>query len=190
MCCTPAPTSRGLATCDDGYFDVAQSRRILEAGLAAGLATEIHAHAYSRTGGAELAVSLGAISIDHLSQRSQAEMPPGRGRLVGVAFPRATWRRAGPRPGPRPGLAGAREARGHPDPRRRLGRRPRLPDRRQLGAGGDQAGGRASGRVRGSKARVRPTWTAIADRWRCNIVARQGRMTRSPPAGGGVGCLD
>ena len=33
--------------CDEGYFTVEDSRRILEAGLEAGIAAKIHADAYS-----------------------------------------------------------------------------------------------------------------------------------------------
>ena len=53
--------------CDDGYFTVDQSRRILEAGVAAGLAPKIHADQYSDLGGAELAAELGVVSADHLN---------------------------------------------------------------------------------------------------------------------------
>jgi imidazolonepropionase len=52
--------------CDEGYFTVEQSRRILEAGRRAGLIPRIHADELARTGGAELAASLGAASADHL----------------------------------------------------------------------------------------------------------------------------
>ena len=100
----PAVGERRLAEfcdvyCDDGYFDVAQSRRILEAGLAAGLAPKIHADAYSRTGGAELAVALGAISIDHLNHTSKAEMRAlAEGGVVGVVMPALDYAVAHPRP--------------------------------------------------------------------------------------------
>jgi len=52
--------------CDEGYFTVDQSRRILEAGRATGLRTRIHADELARTGGAVLAAELGAVSADHL----------------------------------------------------------------------------------------------------------------------------
>jgi imidazolonepropionase len=53
--------------CDDGYYTVDQSRRILEAGIAAGLAPKIHADQYSDLGGADLAADLAAVSADHLN---------------------------------------------------------------------------------------------------------------------------
>jgi imidazolonepropionase len=53
--------------CDDGYYTVDQSRRILEAGIAAGLAPKIHADQYSDLGGADLAAELAMVSADHLN---------------------------------------------------------------------------------------------------------------------------
>jgi imidazolonepropionase len=52
--------------CEDGFFNVDQSRRILEAGRRAGLALKVHADEMSLLGGAKLAASLGAVSADHL----------------------------------------------------------------------------------------------------------------------------
>lgn len=52
--------------CERGVFTVAESRRILEAAAAAGLALRIHADEFSDTGGAALAASLRARSADHL----------------------------------------------------------------------------------------------------------------------------
>jgi imidazolonepropionase len=52
--------------CDEGYFSVSESRRILEAGRRASLAPRIHADELARTGGAQLAAELGAASADHL----------------------------------------------------------------------------------------------------------------------------
>jgi imidazolonepropionase len=52
--------------CEKGYFDVAQSRRILETARAHGLKLKIHAEEFCDLGGATLAGELGAISADHL----------------------------------------------------------------------------------------------------------------------------
>jgi imidazolonepropionase len=52
--------------CDRGYFSVAQSRRILNAGLDAKLIPRIHADELARTGGSRLAAELHAASADHL----------------------------------------------------------------------------------------------------------------------------
>jgi imidazolonepropionase len=49
-----------------GAFDSAQARRYLEACRAAGLALRLHADQFTEAGGVELAVELGAVSVDHL----------------------------------------------------------------------------------------------------------------------------
>ena len=60
--------------CDQGYFSVDQSRRILKAGLEAKLIPRIHADELARTGGSRLAAELHAVSADHLlcANRSDA----------------------------------------------------------------------------------------------------------------------
>jgi imidazolonepropionase len=51
--------------CDVGAFDVDQSREILKAGIAKGLAPRIHANQLSEGGGVQLAVELDCASADH-----------------------------------------------------------------------------------------------------------------------------
>ncbi|WIV66112.1 imidazolonepropionase [Natrialbaceae archaeon AArc-T1-2] len=67
----PAVADQGIAAfcdvfCEEGVFDVAQSRRVLEAGRRVGLEPKVHAEEFTRLGGAELAAELGATSADHL----------------------------------------------------------------------------------------------------------------------------
>jgi imidazolonepropionase len=67
----PATAAERLARfcdvfCEKGVFSVAQSRRVLEAGRAHGLAPKVHAEQKSHQGGARLAVDLRATSVDHL----------------------------------------------------------------------------------------------------------------------------
>ena len=52
--------------CDEGVFTVDQSRRVLEAGKKHGLIPRLHANQLGYSGGARLAVEVGAISADHL----------------------------------------------------------------------------------------------------------------------------
>ena len=52
--------------CDQGYFTVAQSRRILEAAVDAKLLPRLHADELARTGGSRLAAELHAVSVDHI----------------------------------------------------------------------------------------------------------------------------
>src|SRR5690606_17370534 len=56
--------------CEQGVFTVEQSRRVLEAGLAAGMRPKIHADEIVPFGGAELAAEVGAVSADHLVHAS------------------------------------------------------------------------------------------------------------------------
>jgi imidazolonepropionase len=60
--------------CDEGYYTVEQSRRILEAGREAGLAPKIHADQYSDLGGADLAAELSVVSADHLNFTASAAL--------------------------------------------------------------------------------------------------------------------
>ena len=67
----PRVAEEGLARfCDafmePGVFDGDETRRILEAGLSHGLGPKLHADELEPSGGAELAVELGAASADHL----------------------------------------------------------------------------------------------------------------------------
>lgn len=52
--------------CDEGYFTIEQSRRLLKAAAGAGMLPRIHADELARTGGAQLAAELGCSSADHL----------------------------------------------------------------------------------------------------------------------------
>ena len=58
--------------CEEGVFSQAESRRVLEAGRAAGLLPRLHADEFVASGGAELAAELGALSADHLMAISEA----------------------------------------------------------------------------------------------------------------------
>ncbi len=73
----PAVAAAGLAEfcdvfCDRGFFSLADAERILRAAAAAGLGIRMHADQLARTGAAELAVRLGAVSADHLEQLDDA----------------------------------------------------------------------------------------------------------------------
>ena len=52
--------------CEQGVFDVEQSRRVLLAGAEHGLKPRLHADEFVDSGGAELAAEIGAVSADHL----------------------------------------------------------------------------------------------------------------------------
>jgi imidazolonepropionase len=74
--------------CERNAFDLAQSRRVLEAGQALGLAPKIHAGEFTALGGVTLAVELGAASADHLDVITETELEHLAGsNTVGVMLP-------------------------------------------------------------------------------------------------------
>lgn len=110
----PAAVEQAHATavdvfCEGIAFSPAESRAVLEAGLAAGLHARVHADQLSDTGGGALAASLGAHSADHLEHLSpngvaaMAEAGVAAVLLPGAAYtlgadrnpPVAALRRAG-----------------------------------------------------------------------------------------------
>lgn len=60
--------------CEQNAFDVAQSRRVLEAGRAHGLALKAHVDEFTALGGLPLALELGATSVDHLDASEPADI--------------------------------------------------------------------------------------------------------------------
>jgi imidazolonepropionase len=74
--------------CERGAFDVEQSREVLEAGRAAGLALRVHGNQLGRSGGVGLAVELGALSVDHCNQLSEVDVTAlGESSTVAVLLP-------------------------------------------------------------------------------------------------------
>lgn len=74
----PAVAEQGIAEfcdvfCEEGAFSVEQSRRILTAGVEAGLTPKVHAEEFTRLGGAQLAADLGAASADHLLHADETD---------------------------------------------------------------------------------------------------------------------
>ncbi len=74
--------------CEQGVFDLAQSRRILERAQALGFPLKIHADEFAGLGGTKLAVELGATSADHLVCTPETDIQAlGRGDTVAVGLP-------------------------------------------------------------------------------------------------------
>jgi imidazolonepropionase len=100
----PEVADRGLASfcdvyCDDGYFTLAESRRILEAGLAHGLRPKVHLDAYSHTGAAPLAAELGSITVDHLNHTTARELDGlAAADVIGVVMPLLDFAAQNPAP--------------------------------------------------------------------------------------------
>ena len=75
----PAVAAEGLAEfcdvfCERGVFTPEQTRRVLEAGKAAGLRPKVHADEMAATGGSEVAAEVGAVSADHLMHTTDASI--------------------------------------------------------------------------------------------------------------------
>jgi imidazolonepropionase len=73
----PAVAAAGLAEfcdvfCDHGFFSLEAAERILRAAAPLGLGIRMHADQLTHSGAAELAVRLGATSVDHLEQLDAA----------------------------------------------------------------------------------------------------------------------
>ena len=87
--------------CDRGFFTLEQTRRIVECGAKYGLKAKIHANELDFSGGVQLGVELGAMSVDHLessgteeieclrSSRTVATLLPGAALFLGMNYPPA-----------------------------------------------------------------------------------------------------
>jgi imidazolonepropionase len=89
----PAVAVEGLATlcdvfCEPGVFSVEESEAILRAAAALGFGVKVHADELEPSGGAELAVRVGAVSADHLGAVSSAGIEAlGASGTVAVLLP-------------------------------------------------------------------------------------------------------
>lgn len=78
--------------CEKGVFNIEQSRRILLNGKEHGLKPKLHADELSRTGGAELAAEVEAVSAEHLlfaSHRGMEEL--AKKSVIAVLLPLASF---------------------------------------------------------------------------------------------------
>jgi len=74
--------------CEEGAFDLTQTRRILTAAQALGFPLKVHVDEFKALGGTRLAVELGAISADHLVTTSPEEIALlGSSATVAVSLP-------------------------------------------------------------------------------------------------------
>lgn len=100
----PRVAAAGLAVfcdvyCDEGYYSVEESRRVLTAGMQAGLRPKIHVDAYAALGGAEMAAEIGVVSADHLNYTDRRAMARlAQAGATGVGMPALDFAVAHPRP--------------------------------------------------------------------------------------------
>lgn len=60
--------------CDTGFFTVDETARMLETGAKYGLRPKIHANELGVSGGVQVGVKYGALSVDHLERTTEAEI--------------------------------------------------------------------------------------------------------------------
>ena len=102
----PAVAREGLADfvdvfCDRGFFTVEQTAKIMAEGEKYGLRAKIHANELAISGGVEIGVEHGALSVDHLESMGDAQiealrgsktmptMLPGCAFFLGIGYPPA-----------------------------------------------------------------------------------------------------
>ncbi|MAO65354.1 MAG: imidazolonepropionase [Balneola sp.] len=73
------PEIAGLAEycdvfCEKGYFTVEEARKVLEKGIEHGLKPKLHTNQFNDIGGVEMAIELGAVSVDHLEVLSDEDV--------------------------------------------------------------------------------------------------------------------
>jgi imidazolonepropionase len=78
--------------CEEGFFSVSETERICKAGMSYGLKPKIHANQLHASGGVELGVQLGAVSVDHLETMSAAAIDALSGSAtIGTLLPTAAF---------------------------------------------------------------------------------------------------
>jgi imidazolonepropionase len=102
----PAVAAQKLADyidvfCEEGFFTIDETERIVEAGKKFGMKPRLHANQLNRSGGVQVGVKTGALSVDHLENigeeeidllKNSATMPtalPGAAFFLGLPFPPA-----------------------------------------------------------------------------------------------------
>ena len=74
--------------CENGAFNLEQSRQILESAKSLGFPLKIHVDEFENLGGASLAAELGAVSADHLVKTSAADITRlAQSNTVAVSLP-------------------------------------------------------------------------------------------------------
>lgn len=83
----PRVAQEGLADyvdvfCDEGFFTVEETARILEKAAEFGIQPKIHANELGVSGGVQVGVRYGALSVDHLEKTTEAEIEALRGTMT------------------------------------------------------------------------------------------------------------
>jgi imidazolonepropionase len=91
----PAVAAEDLADyvdifCEKGYFELAQTRQLIQAGRDLGLPSKVHVNQFNAMGGVALCVEMGARSVDHLevlNAEDLAALSSAGGDTIPVALP-------------------------------------------------------------------------------------------------------
>lgn len=74
--------------CEQGYFSVDDTLRIIEAGAKRGLKAKVHVNQFTATGGVRACVDAGALSVDHLEELNDDDLAALKsGSTLPVALP-------------------------------------------------------------------------------------------------------
>ncbi len=77
---------------EEGYFDLEDTKAVLEAGEKHGLKAKIHVNQFNAIGGVKLAVDHGALSVDHLEVLEEADIEALKGsNTIPVALPSCSF---------------------------------------------------------------------------------------------------
>jgi imidazolonepropionase len=93
----PVIAAEGLADhidvfCEKGFFSVEETEEICRAGMALGLRPKIHANQMHLSGGTQLGVRLGALSVDHLETMDEDAIRALAGsETIGTLLPSAAF---------------------------------------------------------------------------------------------------
>ena len=93
----PAVAKQGIAKyndvfCEEGYFDIHQSEKILSTGLNLGLLPRIHTDEFKNIGGAQLASAMKCVSADHLMHVNDSDiMKMADANVKAVLLPGTTF---------------------------------------------------------------------------------------------------
>lgn len=78
--------------CENGFFSPAETETICKAGMASGLKPKIHANQLNLSGGTQVGVKLGAISVDHLETMDEdATKSLADSNTIGTLLPTAAF---------------------------------------------------------------------------------------------------
>ena len=78
--------------CEDGFFTTAETETICKAGMTLGLRAKIHANQLNLSGGVQVGVKIGALSVDHLETINEEAINALAGsQTIGTLLPTAAF---------------------------------------------------------------------------------------------------